>query len=129
MPQACFESLNSGICGGASLIGTLDCLYIKTKKMPIYIKFKVAMTSLRRYRSLFTPTWRRFANHLKFDVFTNSAFEFNILSLKRYNFYSCLDVVVIDLYLDLLLHPLGDLIIVPSYTHLQPVVNILKSPR
>ena len=30
--------------------------------------------------------WRRLINHLKFDVFANSAFVFNSLSLKRYKF-------------------------------------------
>ena len=83
MLQACFALLKSGIYGGASLIGTLDCLYTKTKKVPIYTNFKVVMTSLRLYGSLFTPTWRRLTNHLKFVVFGNSTSKFNTLSLKR----------------------------------------------
>ena len=28
--------------------------------------------------------WRRLINHVKFNVFANSAFVFNTLSLKRY---------------------------------------------
>ena len=44
MPQACFASLKSAICGGASLIGTLDCLHTKIKKVPIYTNFKAVMT-------------------------------------------------------------------------------------
>ena len=96
MPQACFILQKSGICGGASLIGTLDCLYTKTKKVPIYTNFKVVMASLELYRSLFTPTWRRLTNHLKFDVFANRIFEFNTSSLKRCKFYSYLDVVVMS---------------------------------
>ena len=96
MPQACFALLKSGIWGGASLIGALDCLYTKTKtkKVPIYTSFEVVMTSLRCYRSLFTPTWRRLTIHLKFNMFANSTLKFNALSLKRCKFYSCLDVVV-----------------------------------
>ena len=30
--------------------------------------------------------WRRLINYLKFDVLANSAFVFNILSLKKYKF-------------------------------------------
>ena len=45
---------------------------------------------------VFTPKpkreahWRKLTNHLKFDVFANSAFVFNTLSLKRYKFQAFL---------------------------------------
>ena len=91
MSKASFALHYSRICGGAGLIGTLDCFYIKIEKVPIHINFEVVCDVIK---SFFRPTWRRLINHLKFEVFANSAFEFNTLSLKRYKFYLCFDMVV-----------------------------------
>ena len=96
MSQVVLHYQNLVFVVSASLIGTLNCLFIKTKKVPIYTNFMVVMTFVRRFRSLLTHIRRRLSNHLKFDLFANSAFEFSTLTVKRYKFYSCLDVVVMS---------------------------------
>ena len=52
------------------------------------------MRSLRRYKSLFTTTWRRLINYLQFDVLQTVLLNLTLCFWKRYKVYSCLDVVV-----------------------------------